>query len=90
MNLAPIITRILLWLRNRRWLLLMLFVGVLIPLFVFGELAEDVAEHESFFFDDPILLFMHSHTTPLLDQELSRKVSQPIFKREKWLETVLF
>jgi len=67
MNLVPI-TRILLWLRNRRWLLLVLFVGVLIPLYVFGELAEDVAEHESFFFDAPILLFMHSHATPLLDQ----------------------
>ena len=50
---GPIITRILLWLR-RRWLLLLLFAGVPIPLFVFGELAEDGAAREHFFFDDPI------------------------------------
>jgi undecaprenyl-diphosphatase len=70
MNLAAILTRIWLWLRRRQWLLLVLFVGVLIPLFVFGELAEDVAEREQFFFDDPILLFMHRQATPWLDNAM--------------------
>jgi undecaprenyl-diphosphatase len=68
MLLAPVRTRILPWLRLHRLRLLILFVGVLIPLWIFGALAEDVLERENFFFDIPILTFMHSLATPLLDQ----------------------
>jgi membrane-associated phospholipid phosphatase len=66
--IALVRTHILPWLRIHWLRLLVLFSGVLIPLYVFGELAEDVAEHESFFFDQPILLFLHSHATLILDQ----------------------
>lgn len=51
----------------RRWTLLLLFVTVLLPLWAVGELAEDVWRHEGFFFDGPILLFLHRHATPTLD-----------------------
>jgi len=67
MTMAPVRTRILPWLRVHRLRLLVLFAGVLIPLWVFGALAEDVLDQESFFFDVPILLFMHTHATPVLD-----------------------
>ncbi|WP_158598021.1 phosphatase PAP2 family protein [Noviherbaspirillum saxi] len=51
-----------------RWAdLAILFAGVLFPLFLFGELAEDVLEKEAFSFDQPLLLLMNSHSTPLLD-----------------------
>ena len=45
----------------------LLFAGVLLPLYLFGELAEDVLEKETFSFDRPILLFMKTHATPMLD-----------------------
>jgi undecaprenyl-diphosphatase len=67
MTTVPVRTRILPWLRIHRFRLLVLFAGVLIPLWVFGALAEDVLDRESFFFDVPILLFMHTLTTPALD-----------------------
>lgn len=67
MTTVPVRTRILPWLRAHRLRLLVLFIGVLIPLWIFGALAEDVIERQSFFFDVPILLFMHSHTTPVLN-----------------------
>lgn len=41
---------------------------ILGPLLVFGSLAEDVAERESFHFDDPVLLWLHSHESPLKNQ----------------------
>ncbi len=44
-----------------------LFFGVIAPLVMFGDLAEDVLEKEAFFFDRPILMFMHSHATQVLD-----------------------
>jgi membrane-associated phospholipid phosphatase len=52
--------------RNKR--LPLLFVGVLVPLFVFGLLAEEVFDQEIFSFDQPILLFLHAHATKRLDQ----------------------
>ncbi len=67
MTTAPLRTRILPWLRVHRLRLLVLFAGVLIPLWVFGALAEDVLDQEIFFFDTPILLFMHTHATGILD-----------------------
>lgn len=45
----------------------LLFTGVLLPLALFGMLAEDVAERENFSFDRPILLFMHAMASPFLD-----------------------
>ena len=47
--------------------LVVLFIGVLMPLWLFGSLAEDVVEHDVFFFDRPILLFLHRNASPLLD-----------------------
>ncbi len=67
MTTVPFRTRISPWLRIHRSRLLVLFAGVLIPLWVFGALAEDVLDQESFFFDTPILLFMYTHATPVLD-----------------------
>lgn len=48
--------------------MLILFGAVLLPLYLFGELAEDIVQRETFFFDDPILLFTHSLQTPTLDR----------------------
>jgi membrane-associated phospholipid phosphatase len=56
------------WLYRQRWPVLVLFFGVLVPLLVFGKLAGDVAEQEVFSFDKPILLFIHSLSTPFLDK----------------------
>jgi membrane-associated phospholipid phosphatase len=55
------------WLHLHWVKLVVLFIGVLVPLWLFGSLAEDVVEHEVFFFDRPILLFLHSHASPVLD-----------------------
>ena len=54
------------WTRHGLISLALLF-GVAIPLYFFGTLAEDVAEHKTFFFDGPVLQFMHAHATPTLD-----------------------
>ena len=51
---------------NKR--LILLFAGVLVPLFTFGLLAEEVFDKEIFSFDQPILLFLHAHSTQRLDQ----------------------
>jgi len=51
--------------RRRR---LVLFLAVLLPLYLFGELAEDVVQRETFVFDDPLLLFAHHLETPVLDR----------------------
>lgn len=37
--------------------LLLLFIGVLLPLWGFVELVDEVREHEPFVFDEPVLLF---------------------------------
>ena len=44
-----------------------LFILVLLPLYFFGYLAEDVVKKEVFFFDKPVLLYLHQHATPTLD-----------------------
>ena len=46
---------------------IVLFALVLLPLCLFGSMAEDVMEKENFFFDEPLLWFVHVHTTPTLD-----------------------
>ena len=54
------------WARNGLIALGLLF-GMAVPLYLFGTLAEDVIKHEVFFFDAPVLQFMHAHATPALD-----------------------
>ena len=45
----------------------MAFTGVLLPLLLFGALAEDVWEREPFGWDSPALGWLHAHASPLLD-----------------------
>lgn len=47
------------FLRRHGWRLALLFVGVLLPLWGFASLAEEVHEAEVFAFDAPILLAAH-------------------------------
>lgn len=53
--------------RHGGWIAL-LFAGVLLPLSVFIELADEVHELERFVFDDPILLRAHAYAGPALDR----------------------
>ena len=48
------------FLRVHRWRLLLLFAGVLLPLWIFAGLGEEVRESEAFFFDAPILQLAHT------------------------------
>ncbi len=48
------------FLRLRWRRLLLVFVGLLLPLWGFGELAEDLHEGEVFYFDAPLLQFAHA------------------------------
>jgi undecaprenyl-diphosphatase len=41
------------------WRLLLVFLGVGLPLWGFGALAEELHENEAFFFDEPLLRFAH-------------------------------
>jgi membrane-associated phospholipid phosphatase len=48
-----------------RWkLLLVLFAGVALPLVAFGDLAEDVWSRGGIGWDEPILRYVHQHSTP--------------------------
>ena len=47
--------------------LITLFILILLPLTLFGYLAEDVATNEVFSFDAPILLYLHQHASPVTD-----------------------
>ena len=38
------------------------------PLLLWGKLAEEVWQRQSFSFDDPILLWLHGHSTPFLSR----------------------
>lgn len=55
-------------LRQRAWRLTLLFVGLLLPLWVFAELAEEVHELEEFVFDAPLLTHLHAVATPAMDR----------------------
>ncbi len=55
-------------LRNNLWRIALLFAGVLLPLWIFAELADEVHELEAFVFDDPILLQAHAYAGPTLDR----------------------
>ena len=52
---------------QRHGTLLGLFVCVLIPLILFGFLAEDVSDKDIFPFDYPIMAALHARSTPLFD-----------------------
>ena len=56
------------WLGANLWRIGLLFAGVLLPLGVFAELAEDVHELEQFYFDAPLLWRMRDWATPALDR----------------------
>jgi membrane-associated phospholipid phosphatase len=45
-----------------------LFFGVLVPLFGFGVMAEDVLDQNLLVFDRPVLLFLHAHATYSLNR----------------------
>lgn len=51
-----------------RWRIGLLFLGLLLPLWTFAELAEDVYEREGFGFDEPLLRLAHALGTPGLDR----------------------
>lgn len=53
--------------RRNAWRIGLLFVGMLLPLWVFAELADEVHEMEQFVFDDPILLHANGLAGPGLD-----------------------
>lgn len=70
MNFVPLRASIPAWLRTYRWRLVILFSCVLAPLYLFGFLADDIAEKESFFLDFYLLSFLHSHATAPLDRTM--------------------
>jgi membrane-associated phospholipid phosphatase len=48
----------------------MLFLGVLLPLTVFAKIADEVHDRKPFGFDDPLLLDIHRHASPLFDRAM--------------------
>jgi membrane-associated phospholipid phosphatase len=56
------------FMRLRLLRLLLLFVGLLLPLWGFAELADEVREREPFPFDEPILQFAHTLAGEGLDR----------------------
>ena len=56
------------WLFANRVLVIALFCGVLLPLIVFGKIADEVVEREALSFDHPIQMWAHSYATANLDQ----------------------
>lgn len=55
----------LLWQHRAR--LALVFLGVLLPLLIFGKLANQVWEREGFVWDRPVLLAIHAHASPSND-----------------------
>lgn len=47
-------------LRRHGWLLLLVFAGLLLPLWGFAELADEIHEQEAIVFDVPVLEYAHS------------------------------
>ena len=52
---------------RQRWQIVALSLGVLVPLVIFGTLAEDVWTHRGVGWDMPLLHAIHSHAAPALD-----------------------
>ena len=55
-------------LHQHGWRLLLVFVGLLLPMWGFAELADEIHEREAIAFDEPILRFAQSLHTPDLDR----------------------
>ncbi len=55
-------------LHRHGWRLLLVFIGLLLPLWGFAELADEIHEQEAIAFDEPILHFAHGLATPGLDR----------------------
>ncbi|MEH6417800.1 phosphatase PAP2 family protein [Pseudomonas sp. CGJS7] len=47
-------------LRRHGWMLLLVFAGLLLPLWAFAELADEIHEQEAIVFDVPVLEYAHS------------------------------
>ncbi len=56
------------FLRDHGWRLLLVFAGVLAPLWGFGALVETLHEGEAFFFDVPLLEAIHAMASARLDR----------------------
>ena len=52
------------WLRQHHWRITLLFIGILLPLALFGKLADEIHEGDSFSWDTSVLHFIHQHATP--------------------------
>lgn len=55
------------WLRRHGWRVLLVFVGLLLPMWAFAELADEVLEGEPFAFDEPLLELARSFSSERLD-----------------------
>lgn len=55
------------WLKRHGWRVLLVFAGVLLPMWAFGELADEVIEREPFPFDEPLLQAARSLASDGLD-----------------------
>ena len=55
------------FLRRHPFRLLLPFVGVLLPLWLFAGMATELREGDVFFFDIPVLVWVHRHAGPQVD-----------------------
>lgn len=55
-------------LRRHGWTLLLVFIGLLLPLWAFAELADEIHEQEAIVFDVPVLEYAHSLARDGLDR----------------------
>ncbi len=71
MAATSVASRLPAWLRAHAWRLAALFLCVLAPLWLFGEIAEEVGELDSargLGWDETILLYLRSQSGPVLDR----------------------
>ncbi|MBB1088990.1 phosphatase PAP2 family protein [Lysobacter sp. SG-8] len=54
--------------RRRAWMVVLLFVGLLLPMWGFAELADEIHENEAIPFDDAILHWLYDRSHPTLDR----------------------
>lgn len=56
------------FLRQHGWRVLLVFFGLLLPLWGFASLVGELREQELFFFDAPVMLALHQMATPAMDR----------------------